>query len=486
MDANQLATLKEENVMLRHEVQVAREAANITAQLVIRQFEETDKVLQRLQVANSYLNALHETTLKLMGRLELADLLETLVTRAGALVGTSHGYIYLLEPDEAEMKQWVGTGVLAAKANYRLKLGEGLVGRVWQTGQTLVLEDYGAWEHHLEAFKDVPLRAIIGMPLKAGSQVVGVIGLAYIEEGRKFGEDEIAVLGRFAGLASIALDNARLYAAVQRELIERKRAQAAEQEALRREIDVARNIQMSLLPQALPNIPGTHIVGLCVPAREVGGDLYGYYELQKTDLNPQGGYAIAIGDVTGKGIPAALYMAVSTTILAARAPFVPDVAQLLGEINTILYPYMSPNQMNTALCYVRLEPEPGNHYTAHIGNAGLIAPILKRGTQCEYLDVSGLPLGIKPAQSPYRVLKLPLQPGDVLVLSSDGVVEAKNTVGEMYSFERLLARVSSAACDNTLYGCAHKIHQWILADVLTFIGDVELHDDLTFIVMVKD
>lgn len=255
------------------------------------------------------------------------------------------------------------------------------------------------------------------------------------------------------------------------DITERKQAEAAIQAAMQKEMILARNIQTSLLPPAAPNIPGLDIAATSLPAREVGGDLYTFYQL------PDGGYGLAIGDVTGKGIPAALYMAVSTTMLEAKGPFIPDVAQLLDEMNVALFPHMQPNCMNTALCCVRLEPGHGV-YTAHIANAGMVAPILRRGAECNYLEIGGIPVGMLRAGSPYRVLTLPLQAGDTLVLSSDGIVETMNTANELYGFERLLARVHTAP-----QASAQEIQDWVLADVRAFAGEAEQHDDMTLIVL---
>ncbi len=258
-------------------------------------------------------------------------------------------------------------------------------------------------------------------------------------------------------------------------------AREAEQAALRREMNRARDIQTSLLPRAAPSLAGLDIAACSLPAREVGGDWYNYYELPGNEQNPHVSYGLAVGDVTGKGIPAALYMAVSTVMLTAKAPSIPDVARLMDEMNTALYPYMAPHQMNTALCYARLEPMPERQagYVAHTANAGLVAPILRRGAQCEYLDIGGLPLGAELTDIPYTAVSVPLQAGDSLVLSSDGIVEATNETGEMYGFERFLASVANAP-----RGSARDIQEWILAGVRGFVGSAEPHDDMTLIVIV--
>lgn len=188
------------------------------------------RVEQVLRDQNAYLTALHETTLGLMSRLDLEDLLEQIIARAAALVGTEHGYVFLLSPKrnangEQEMIMRVGIGAYNGFKGTKANRGVGLAGTVWQTGEPLVVDDYRNWSGRLALSSRDILRAVAGVPLKSGAQTVGVIGLAYLEEGRRFGKSEMQALTRFAELASISLDNARLYEAVQSELGERKRAE---------------------------------------------------------------------------------------------------------------------------------------------------------------------------------------------------------------------------------------------------------------------
>ncbi len=196
----------------------------------VRDVTERKRNEAALRQQNEYLSALHDTSLALMNRLELSELLEAVVARAAALIGTSHGYMYLLEPGETELEMRVGIGVFGEYAGYRMKRGECVPGQVWQSGRPVVVDDYRAWECNLPQFSQ-DIHAVIGAPLKSGSEVVGVIGLAYLEEERKFGKEELELLTRFAGLASVALDNARLYTRAQQELAERERTEAALRES---------------------------------------------------------------------------------------------------------------------------------------------------------------------------------------------------------------------------------------------------------------
>jgi len=171
------------------------------------------------------LAALHETALGLIERLDVGELLETIVDRAGALVGTAHGYLYLAGSNESLLELHVGTGVFESGVGTPLTKGKALARRVWQTGRPMVVDDYRRWQSREPAFDGVTLHAVVGVPLQVDGRVAGVFGLARVEEGESFGEAEVALLTRFGRLASLALGNARLYATAQQELTERRRAE---------------------------------------------------------------------------------------------------------------------------------------------------------------------------------------------------------------------------------------------------------------------
>jgi len=181
---------------------------------------------QELSRKNRHLSALHETTLNLVRRLDLNELLHDIVSRAASLVGTEHGYVYLGRPGEGVMTMAVGLGVMASFVGHKTSKGQGLAGRVWQTGGAIQVADYRSWADRSKDFDGVNLRAVAGVPLRSGSEVVGVIGMVRLDRDMEFGESELQTLGRFAGLASVALQNATLYAALQAELAEHERTAA--------------------------------------------------------------------------------------------------------------------------------------------------------------------------------------------------------------------------------------------------------------------
>ena len=171
------------------------------------------------------LAALHETALGLIERLDLDELLQTIVDRAGGLVGTPHGYLYLATEAAGVLELRVGTGIFDSWVDFKLERGKGAAGRVWDTGEALVVNDYHAWSARQPDFDSVPFKSVVGVPLHAGGRTIGVVGLARVDEKQPFGDAEVALLTRFGRLASLAFENARLYATAQQELSERRRTE---------------------------------------------------------------------------------------------------------------------------------------------------------------------------------------------------------------------------------------------------------------------
>ncbi len=190
-----------------------------------KEIYQLGQVEQKLRRENEYLTALHETSLGLIDRLDEEELLEAILHRAAMLTGTRHGYIYLLEPGDSEMQMRVGMGFFKAQLGLRVKLGEGMGGKVWQSEKALLVGDYRSWEGRLSDRSLDELHSVVGIPLRDQHGFHGVIGLASVGRGKKFKSEDIAVLQRFADLALVALDKGKLYVDVRRELAERKRTE---------------------------------------------------------------------------------------------------------------------------------------------------------------------------------------------------------------------------------------------------------------------
>lgn len=178
---------------------------------------------QAVRQQNAYLTALHDTTLGLMRRLNLEELLQNIITRAAELVGTEHGYVHLIEPNGAELRMRIGIGIYHDFVGTIVKPGQGLAGTVWSNQEAIVVDDYRRWPGRLPMVDRDVLRAVAGVPLKSGTETVGVLGLASLSEGRRFAPAQVEALARFAELAAVALDNAQLYDATRQALEQTQR-----------------------------------------------------------------------------------------------------------------------------------------------------------------------------------------------------------------------------------------------------------------------
>jgi PAS domain S-box-containing protein len=176
------------------------------------EFHNRKHTEEELRQKNAYLAALNETTLSIIGRLELEDLLQSLITRAGQLLQAPHGFIYLVDSERNELEIKVAVGAMDDFIGFRVKPGEGLGGKVWQKGEPIMFDDYQSWNGRTPQSVPEEIGAVAGVPLRSGSQITGVLGLAYdYGSSKTFGESEFEILTRFGELASISIDNARLY-----------------------------------------------------------------------------------------------------------------------------------------------------------------------------------------------------------------------------------------------------------------------------------
>jgi sigma-B regulation protein RsbU (phosphoserine phosphatase) len=237
---------------------------------------------------------------------------------------------------------------------------------------------------------------------------------------------------------------------------------------LQHELTLARQIQQSLLPPANPTWAGPNVFCYSIPAFEVGGDFYDYHPLSDTR------FALAVGDVSDKGMSAALLMAISlahfdSAITSTRAP-----NEVLAYLDHVLVRYTKATHQNCALCYVEVDG-----LNLHIANAGGIPPYIRRATgEVIGLEVGGMPLGTGiGAQSGYEAITVKLVPNDIVVLTSDGVVEANTGNNKLFGFERLERAIAHGPISHPEAMLDH-----LTAEVRAFVGDAEPHDDLTIVV----
>jgi sigma-B regulation protein RsbU (phosphoserine phosphatase) len=260
----------------------------------------------------------------------------------------------------------------------------------------------------------------------------------------------------------LALEVARLTTAIGREMAQRER--------LNRELEIAMEVQEHLFPQRLPSVPGLDYCGRCRPAREVGGDYYDFLEL------PEGRLGIAIGDVSGKGIGAALMMASLEASLRAQASVCHDIAELMKRVNSLIYDASSASRYAT-LFYAEYDPR--SRQLSYV-NAGHNPPLILRNPSADYqvlrLETGGPVIGI--LQQCYQQESFLLEPGDLVVLFTDGVSESMNVRNEEWGEDRLIEFAK------TCHGLpAFDVMTRILAAAEAFAVGASQHDDMTLVVL---
>ncbi len=308
------------------------------------------------------------------------------------------------------------------------------------------------------------LQAELLLPLSARDQLLGFISLGPKRSDEPYSGTDVRLLKSVAAQTGLALENARLMAAITEEVAQRER--------LNREVEIAREVQERLFPQTLPPIAGIEYAGACRPALGVDGDYYDFLAL------PGGQLGIAIGDVSGKGIAAALMMASLQASLRGEATRAPEnLAALVSNVNRLVYEASSANRYAT---FFYGQYHPASRQLTYV-NAGHNPPMLFHHCdgkwQLSRLETGGTVVGL--LQSfPYEQAALTIAPGDIFIAFTDGISEAMNGADEEWGEERMV---------ETLNGCAGLSPLEIITRIMqaadTFVAGAKQHDDMTLVVL---
>ena len=341
---------------------------------------------------------------------------------------------------------------------------EGLVGRVWKSGSALLLEDL-ADAPELAKLRDSALGAtsVMMTPLLYGRQNLGVLAVANGPMSAAFTPSEFTVFKSISEQSAFALYNAIIY------------SEANEKKRLDHDLQIARDIQRILLPSEAPATEGFEIAGINIPARQVSGDYFDYIQVESGRLG------VVIADVSGKGVPASLIMAICRSALRAEARGSLSPADVLRKVNRQLYPDIKED-MFISMAYMILDHQ---NSSATLSRGGHDAPLLYRATTGEVttLKPPGMALGIDSGDVFDRVaadVSIPLEPGDCIVFYTDGITEALDAQGDEFGPERMVRSVQASAPD-----CAAAVIARLTADVRTFAGGHPQNDDITLIVVRK-
>jgi len=344
--------------------------------------------------------------------------------------------------------------------------GEGIIGRAWQTGQPLLLNEFSE-APELAKLRDSSFGAssIMVASLLYGKQNMGVLAIANGPRGAPFSQGDFVVFKSIAEQSAFALYNAIIY------------SEANEKKRLDHDLEIARDIQRVLLPAEPPAVKGFEISGVNIPARQVSGDYFDYIKIDDERLG------IAIADVSGKGVPASLIMAICRSVLRSEAARNPSPADVLHKVNRQLYPDIKED-MFISMAYIVLDQAQSS---VTLARAGQDAPLLYKSATgtVERVKPPGMVVGIDSGSVFDRMTNdynVPIQRGDCLFLYTDGVTEALDSAGDEFGVERMIESIRASAGHNN---STQAIITRVIEDVRNFAGTAPQHDDITLIAVRK-
>jgi sigma-B regulation protein RsbU (phosphoserine phosphatase) len=341
-----------------------------------------------------------------------------------------------------------------------IALGEGLIGAAAQLRQPVLASDVRKDPRYLEENPEV--RSELSVPLLYKGEVIGVLDLEHTRV-NYYNEDHQRTLSTLASQVAVSIANARLYQRIHEE-----------EQRMERDLEMARQVQLRLMPSHPPKLEHAEIAARFVAARSIGGDVYDFLTYSPTRT------ALAVGDVSGKAAPAALYAALVSGILRSLAPQHLSPAMMLAALNDQLQERRLDSQYVTMLMAVWDD----SNQTLQIANAGSVQPLFveanadpDKSPTVRTIQAEGFPLGLF-AHAVYEEFTLSTRPGDLIVFFSDGIVDAVNAAGEMFGDERLVSLLQSqrqATADSTV--------DTILGAVEAFQGGADHFDDETLVVL---
>ncbi|MEZ6185541.1 MAG: SpoIIE family protein phosphatase [Planctomycetota bacterium] len=404
--------------------------------------------------------------------LVLDELLELVIEKVLEITRADRGFLMLIEPGGADPVFKIGLNWnkkdgparrLRRLTESQFQFSRTTVKRAITEKSSVVFKDAGDADPSVSMMQ-MELNSVMVTPLIEKGEVLGLIYVDSKMSNKEFGESDVQLFEALAGQAAVGLKNALLY------------SQVAVQQRIESEIAIASQLQADLCPKVLPRIQGIEYCGFMQPAREVGGDYYDFVE----DPERLGQHlSIVVGDVSGKGLGAGMVAVMARcflrSMLGAYGP--DDPSMLLTYLNATLTGELKPGSFMTMLLLTWDAQRSAARY-ASAGHENLI--VWRQSTrQAEVIPSGGSPLGLSVTTgSRTPNTEIPLQPGDTLVLYTDGVTEAMDPKDEEYTLERLVDLVNAHGG-----GSPQRIQDALLADLNAHRGPREPSDDITFVIL---
>ena len=391
--------------------------------------------------------------------IEADSLFTSILVVARKELDVERGTLYFV--DDAAQEIWSKVAEGLDVREIRLPIGKGLAGTVAQTGEPVILHDAYAdprFDQTLDRKSGYRTRSMLCVPIRnRDARIVGVLQLLNKKHG-SFGPRDIDFLDAISDHMAIAMENATLHLS----LIEKDR--------MERELQLGREIQSRLFPTPPCDVLSTQLAARSIPCFEVGGDYYDFLEL------PNGDLGLALGDVSGKGVSAALIMSSVQAALRMSAPIENDLAALMTRLNALLF-RMAGGRKYVTFFYGRYTPSTGE---LRYVNAGHNPPFVICGDRVEQLPSTGRPIGILP-DARYETATTVLPQGCTMFLYTDGLNEAANAEEEEYGNDRLRSLVArAAACEFTC------VADTVIGEIAAFENGVHASDDKTLVVLRRE
>ncbi len=409
------------------------------------------------------LRLLYDLGCAFAAQVELDDLVAVVITKCREVLDAEAAAILLLDPQRHELYfPYIAdenAAVAARLRDLRFPADRGIAGSVLQSGKSVRIADATAdarFYADVDRRTGLVTRNLLCCPLRSRQGTIGVIQVLNRRSDVGFSDDDLAFLDALAGSIAVAIDNAHMYAQLKEQVAVLKRAVHEHNEllALRRELDIARSIQQSIVPRAFPERTDLRIFADMVPAQEVGGDFYDFFFVDTDHLG------VVIGDVSGKGIPAALFMAVTRTLLRSTALAGALPGECLRRVNALLIPENSA-EMFVTVFYGILNLRTG---TIEYSNGGHNPPYLRRqdGTVEALQRTGGVVLGML-EDVRFAAKTATLRPGDGIFLYTDGITEAMDATGNLFTDRRLqatLAQVKGGTPEDVIHSVVDAVKRY--------------------------
>jgi sigma-B regulation protein RsbU (phosphoserine phosphatase) len=388
---------------------------------------ENARLYTRITRQAKTLLLLNEIARELTSILNLDELLKRVGELLSRLIDFQMFSILLLDPAGETLQHRFS---LRFQENIHLKndipAGKGIVGFAVEQKQAVLVRDVKKDPRYIETNPET--RSELAVPLIYKDSVIGVLDLEHTKRGF-FTDDHQRTMTTLAAQIAIAIENARLYEQI-----------ARQERRLERDLAMARELQFRLLPQVRPKLDNLEIAAKFSPARAIGGDLYDFLSYSNSRT------AIAIGDISGKGAPAAIYAALVSGILRSHAPMEPAPAEMLAAVNYSLAERRIEGQF-VSLIYAVWDDV---NSTLQVSNSGLPRPVYCHKGKTQLIEATGLPLGLFD-DAEYDEFTFQAEPDDIFVFFSDGILDATNKAGDLFGrtrLEKIIAECSGNSAES--------------------------------------